>query len=348
MAIPLTVPYTIAYVTITDTVNHFLVLETDSGLVGVGCAAPAPDVTGETPEMSYAALSQLPRLLKNAELANEAFWNSLLQTLIATPSAMTALDMALADLSARAAHQSCLEWMGGANHALKPVTTSVTIGISSLEDTLARARLLTGQGIHFVKVKGGHSVAADIERLKSLRSEFGPRLMLALDANQGYSLQDVGRLEKECRDLQLSYVEQPTPKKDLPLLALAAKATSIPVMADEAVQTEEDARRIGDLGTVRLINIKLQKMGGFRASARIDTIAAEAGMATMLGCMDESALSIGAALLFGAAQPNVVFYDLDGHLDLAQDPFESLVTLQAGKLDTPIGFGLGWSVLPSF
>lgn len=348
LAIPLTVPYTIAYVTIKDTVNHFLVLETDTGVKGIGCAAPAPDVTGETPEMSLVALHQLLGHLKNADPSDEAFWNKVLSAMKSTPSAMTALDMALADLLSRAAQQSCLEWLGGSSINLRPVSTSVTIGISAFDETMERARLLVSQGVHFVKVKGGHNVDQDIERLTGLRHEFGPDFMLALDANQGYSLDHIERIEKQNALLGLRYLEQPTPKKDFSLLADAAKATSIPVMADEAVQTLEDARRIADLGVVRFINIKLQKMGGLLASSRIEAVASAAGMQTMLGCMDESALSINAALLFGAAHPSVIYYDLDGHLDLATDPFETLVTMHAGKLNSATGLGLGWTSYPPF
>lgn len=348
LAIPLTVPYTIAYVTITDTVNHFLVIETNTGVKGIGCAAPAPDVTGETPEMSLAALHQLLGIIKNADPSDDAFWNKILSAMKSTPSAMTALDMALADVSARAARQSCLEWLGGSNLNYEPVSTSVTIGISSFDETMERARLLASLGIHFVKVKGGHNVDQDIERLIGLRKEFGPEFMLALDANQGYSLSHVEQLEKHNGTLDLRYLEQPTPKGDLALLADAARATSIPVMADEAVQSLDDARRIADLGVVRFINIKLQKMGGLLASSRIEAVASAAGMQTMLGCMDESALSINAALLFGATRRGVMYYDLDGHLDLATDPFEDLVTMNAGKLTSAIGLGLGWTSVPSF
>jgi len=379
LAIPLTVPYTIAYVTISDTVNHFLVLENSDGVQGIGCAAPAPDVTGETPDMSLAALERIAAFfgdgstvlqdsgfspLEHPSLrgsSGELNWSAL----ATTPSAMTALDMALADLSARTAGQTCAQWMTGHNadqsdsisdpardslsdQAFHPVTTSVTIGISSVVETVERARLLLSEGFHFLKIKGGHDVVQDVRRLERLRGEFGPSLYLALDANQGYAISDVELLEQYAAKLKLSYLEQPTPKSDLKLLGMAAKATSIPVMADEAVQTEEDARRIGDLQTVRLINIKLQKMGGFKASSRIDAIAREAGMGTMLGCMDESAISIAAALQFGAAHPNVIFYDLDGHLDLSEDPFDGLVDLDRGRLSTSVSEGLGWMQMPAF
>ena len=47
---PLAVPYTIAYETISKTTNIILKLSTDKGITGWGCAAPDVEVTRETPE----------------------------------------------------------------------------------------------------------------------------------------------------------------------------------------------------------------------------------------------------------------------------------------------------------
>jgi len=345
MDIPLVEPYTIAYNTFWTTTNLFIVLESSDGMHGIGCAAPAPDVTDELPEQALKSLRLLAEKLIGAQV-DQAFESGSF-AIANSPSANTAVDMALADLSARANSQSVQQWLGSPATRMAPVTTSVTIGISSVEKTLDRARKLALEGFTFLKIKGGHDAQLDISRLLALRSELDGSMQLALDANQGYSLKDVEALERHQHVLSLMYLEQPTPKEDLALLGEAAARTSIPVMADEAVQSADNTKRIGDLGTVRLINIKLQKMGGLGPSATIDQIAEEAGMRTMLGCMDESALSIAAALQFGAAHPNVEFYDLDGHFDLSRDPFDGLVSLSKGQLTATNGPGLGWILLPS-
>ena len=47
---PLAIPYTIAYETVSHTSNIILKLDTGTGLTGWGCAAPDKEVTGETAE----------------------------------------------------------------------------------------------------------------------------------------------------------------------------------------------------------------------------------------------------------------------------------------------------------
>ncbi|MGB0651443.1 MAG: mandelate racemase/muconate lactonizing enzyme family protein [Rhodothermales bacterium] len=338
---PLAVPYTIAYETISEVTNHFVVIRMRDGRVGIGCAAPAPEVTGESVRDSRDALDVFSKAALRHAL-HELPWPA-----GRYPSACAAVDMALHDMKARAKGEPLCALSGYRDAVRVPRQTSVTLGIASETETLVRARALFQQGFSFFKVKGGHDVHADVRRLRMLRKMFGNKIRLSLDANQGYGLADVDVLQEGLGDQQVEYVEQPTHKKNLLLLAEAARHTSIPVMADESVQSADDVSRIADAGGVKLINIKLQKMGGLRVAHAIDQRAAESGMGTMLGCMDESALSIAAALHFAATHSNVQYLDLDGHLDLNEDPFANLVSLdKQGRLLASEGIGLGWKTLP--
>jgi L-alanine-DL-glutamate epimerase-like enolase superfamily enzyme len=90
-----------------------------------------------------------------------------------------------------------------------------------------------------------------------------------------------------------------------------------------------------------IFNIKLMKCGGVRPALRIATIAEIAGIELMWGCMDESIISISAALHAALASPATRYLDLDGSLDLARDVVSGGFVLQDGFLSTSDAPGLG-------
>ena len=74
------------------------------------------------------------------------------------------------------------------------------------------------------------------------------------------------------------------------------------------------------------------KCGGLKEADAIAKTAFSCGADLMWGCMDESIVSINAALHLAMASPMTKYLDLDGSFDLAKDRFEGGFSLKDGAL----------------
>jgi L-alanine-DL-glutamate epimerase-like enolase superfamily enzyme len=246
--------------------------------------------------------------------------------------------MALHDLLAQHLEVPLVEMLGRAHEALP---TSITIGIKSLQATLVEADEYVGRGFRVLKVKTGNSLEEDLERLVRLRERCGPGITIRADANQGYTPQETAAFFRRAVRLDVEFVEQPVAREALPALkAVLTREELGRVAADESLHDERDALAAAPRAC-GIFNIKLMKCGGIAPALGIASIAQAAGIALMWGCMDESRISIAAALHAALASPATRYLDLDGSLDLARDVAEGGFDLTEGVLRTTDAPGLG-------
>ncbi len=334
-------PYATACERIDVATNVLLRLETNQGVVGYGCAAPDRHVTGETAETALRSITDVvePCIKGSDPLRPIMILERLKAALPSQPSVLAAVDMALFDIVGKKANLPLWRLLGGFRDRIR---TSVTIGILTEDETVKRAREWVTRGFRCLKLKGGIDVQSDIGRVLRVREAVGSAIELRFDANQGFSVEDSLAFVEKTRNARLELIEQPTPKGKPDLLGRVTGGVSIPVMADESLITLRDAFRIARYGLADMVNVKLMKVGGISEALQINAVARSAGLEVMVGCMDETALAIGAGLHFALARPNVIYADLDGHLGLLEDPTAGAVILRSGTLfprDRP-GLGL--------
>jgi L-alanine-DL-glutamate epimerase-like enolase superfamily enzyme len=333
-------PYTIAYDTFDTASNVWLRLDTGTGPVGFGCAAPDLEVTGETPSTVLTALDEIarPLLVGSDPLRIALIVERMREPMADHPSARAAVDMALHDILGKTAGLPLWKMLGGYRDRM---LTSMTVGILPLEETVERARHWVGSGFKCLKLKGGADHLEDAERVTAVRKAVGPAIELRFDANQGFSVAQSLEFAENCQTANIAVFEQPTPRSDPEGLGLVTNSVSIPVMADESLMDLRDALRLARRGLVDMFNVKLMKVGGIADALQVNAVARSAGLEVMIGCMDESAFSIAAGLHFALARPNVEFADLDGHIGLIGDPAPDALTLRDGFLYPADRAGIG-------
>lgn len=337
----LTRPYTIAYKTVTAVENVFIRIETADGAWGIGAGSPAAYVTGEDTDACFAALSgnaeelllgkdvrALPKLIRDIEAKMPG-----------TPAARTAIDIALHDLLAKQLGVPLVRMLGEAHTALP---TSITIGIKSLEETLEEAEEYLGRGFKILKLKIGKSLAQDIETTRKLNEKVRGQMLIRVDANQGYSPDDLVTYARSTEGLGLDLIEQPVAKEAWEKMREVPADVRKICAGDESMQLPADALAMAAAPQpFGIYNIKLMKCGGINASMRIGNIAELAGIDLMWGCMDESIVSITGALHAALANPATRYLDLDGSLDLARDLVKGGFVLKDGYLSVSDKPGLG-------
>lgn len=333
-------PYTIAYETIDKAVNYILKIETDGMIVGFGCSAPDETVTLETFDMVEKAINEviIPFLTGKDPLSYSNLLEELYVLLPLHYSALAMVDMALLDIMSKKSELPLYKFLGGIKNS---IPTSITIGILPVDETLKVAKEYIDRGFSILKLKGGLSVEEDIEKMKLLYSKY-PKIKHRFDANQGYNLRDVIAFNNATTDIGIEFIEQPFPIAIDKEMAKMRQEISTPLMVDESIKNLKDVQRLLECNAMDLINIKLMKVGGIKKAVEINALAESYDVNAMVGCIDECALGISCGLHYALSNSNIIYADLDGHLDFTNDPFkDGIFNLKNGILYATEDYGLG-------
>ncbi|HXJ01906.1 MAG TPA: N-acetyl-D-Glu racemase DgcA [Micropepsaceae bacterium] len=272
----------------------------DGAAVGRGECVPYARY-GETAQSVLAQIESLRNDLEHGLSRVE------LQQRLPAGAARNALDCALVDWEAKTSGRPAYQILG--LPAPQPVRTAYTLSLDTPEamgDAAAEAAA-KGYGLLKLKIAGGD----DLARVQAVRRNAG-EARLIVDANEGWTRDDLIRLAPEFARLGVALIEQPMKVADDD--ALLGYSSPVPLCADESCHTRADLPRLKDRYTH--INVKLDKTGGITEAASLIREAEALGLGLMVGCMVSTSLAMApASLLTGMA----AFTDLDGPLLLARD-----------------------------
>ena len=280
------------------TADVVVVSLSDGAFIGRGECVPYPHYR-ETVEGVVACLEAA------RDKIEPGFTHADVLNLVGLHAAQNALDCALWDLEAKRSGKPV--WQLAELHEPHPMVTAYTLSLDTPQAMVAAAEAASDRPL--LKLKLGQE--GDAERLRLIRKA-APTSRLIIDANEGWTAEQLPELLKVCHQVGVELIEQPLPAgRDDALRHIEHPVT---ICADESAH---DRWHLDELvGKYDAINIKLDKTGGLTEALALAEAAAARNFKIMVGCMLATSLAMAPAML--VAQFAQVI-DLDGPLLLARD-----------------------------
>lgn len=323
--------------------EHIIISIKAEGVTGWGeCVAEGtPFYSYETVHTAWHILQDflIPALLrKNISNVEEAI--KLYARVRGHRMAKAGLEVALWDCLAKSKNISLSKLLGGTRNK---IDVGVSIGIqASIKELINKTEDYLKEGYKRVKIK--ISPENDIQFVKALRKEF-PELLLQVDANSAYSLNDL-KLFKDMDDYNLLLIEQPLGYEDIYDHSKLQREIKTPICLDESIHSIDDTRAAIELKSCKIINIKPGRVGGFTESKLIHDYCSSKNIPVWHGGMLESGIGRAGNVAL-ASLPN---FTLPGDLSASKRYYKEdivnpeFVVNSDGTMDVPTRAGIGVEV----
>jgi o-succinylbenzoate synthase len=228
--------------------------------------------------------------------------------------------------------------------ALGGSTNQIEVGISigiqnTVDDLLSLIEEHVNEGYKRMKVK--IKPGWDVDVLREVRRHF-PTIPLMADANSAYQLKDI-HLLKQLDEFDLMMIEQPLASDDIIDHAVLQREIRTPICLDESIHSLEDARKAIELGSCKIINIKIGRVGGLTESKRIHDLCQEQDIPVWCGGMLEAGIgrahnialtTLSNFIMPGDTAASSRYWD--------KDLIEPAVEVEAGMITVPEKPGIGY------
>lgn len=259
-------------------------VHTDEDIVGLGEANGSADWSGETCVGTKALIDHhlAPQLVgEDPRDVNHCL--AKLSKTHGNPFAKAAIEMALLDLLGRSLGASLTRLLGG---AVRPPNIPLRFPLFPVAAPQAAdlARKVVAAGCTTVKVKVGRDrMEVDLERVAAVREAIGPAVRLTVDANGGWSVAEAISIAPHLANLGVDLIEQPVTRHDLDALAYVRSRSPLPIMADEAVFSPQEALACIRKRAADIISVYPGKNGGIGRTIAIAAMAEAAGVHCAIG-----------------------------------------------------------------
>lgn len=195
-------------------------------------------------------------------------------------AAISALDMALWDLRARALGEPLWRLLGGAR---TEVPCYATVGLPGYSEEqlvqVCREAIAGGYvGVKMLVAAGGRSVAEDAARVRAVRAAIGPDACLILDANCGMHLGDARRLARMVEECDIAWFEEPLRDNDIEGLVALRRSVRMPLGAGQMMHSLTWFREALARGALDWVQPNAAFCGGITGLLRVLALAEAHGV----------------------------------------------------------------------
>lgn len=287
------------------------------GYIGLGESAPLEGFGMESLAETEKTLRLFQRSLMtgkiNAKIQTVGDIENLLATCDRTPAAKHGLELALLNLLAQVQNISLSQLLVNWGKLVVPVNAvmmNAVIGAIAPELAATAARKYIEQGYRCLKIKvGTEDFGSDLRRVAAVRSQvdqLDPHIQIRLDVNQAWSVcEAIANLKQleQLEYLQIEYVEQPVAASDLLGMAQVRRSQSIPIAADESVNSLAQLQKVIEAEAADIIILKPMALGGILTAYHGAAIALNAGLDVVVTTTLDGAIARQAAFALAAALP---------------------------------------------
>ncbi|WP_042346944.1 o-succinylbenzoate synthase [Bacillus massiliigorillae] len=335
-------PFTTSFGTFVDKEFILVEVKNEDGLSGwaESVAFAAPWYNEETIKTNWTMLEDfLIPIVLDKEINHPSEVNDLFSHIRKNNMAKSAIEGAIWDLYAKENNQPLGVALGG---KLNKIDVGISIGIQkTVPDLLKKIENGLKDGYKRIKIK--IQPGWDVDVIREVRKHY-PDVPIMADANSAYRLKDI-ELLKQLDQFNLMMIEQPLSSDDIVDHATLQKQLKTPICLDESIHSVEDARKALELGSCKIINIKIGRVGGLTEAKKIHNLCEDNNIPVWCGGMLES----GVGRAHNIALTTLSNFTMPGDTAASanywhKDLIEPEVTVEDGVITVPTSAGIGYEV----
>jgi D-galactarolactone cycloisomerase len=279
-----------------------IVVETDAGVSGLGEATgPGPLVAAslEVAKPYFVGREVYDREQVPPQFYNQRYHLGIQNTLTAV---LGAINIALYDAIGRLHGVPVFKLLGGTATDRVPAYASDGYFSNDPDNRLEAQLRAFSNRFPGVKIKIGESPKRDAERVALAREVLGDDVLLMVDANGNYTVDEALESMRRIAGFDIHFYEEPLPPTDFAGYAEVRARAPMPVATGEALYTAWDFKRLIEARGADVVQPDLTICGGFDETRTISAMTRLANLRLSLHVWG-GAVGLAAAVHFLAALP---------------------------------------------